>query len=79
MRITAEFAEGALSIRLHPETEAEQRMIGAVIDQPQEDSGAAYMDKNLMSASLHYEGHWTNKRVSSLKLSVYRPNPAEPA
>lgn len=79
MRLTASFEDGSLSLYLHSETESEQRMIGAVIDQPQGESGAAYMDKSLISASLHYEGHWTNKRISSLKLSVYRPNKPEEA
>jgi len=74
MNITATFEEGVLALLLLPETEAEQRMVGAVIDQPQDESSAAYMDKSLISASLRYDGHWTNKRVSCLKLTVYRPN-----
>ena len=74
MKITATFEDGSLSLLLLPETETEGHMIGAVIYQPQNESSAAYMDKSLISASLHYEGHWTNKQVRSLKLSVYRPN-----
>ena len=74
MKLTATFEEGSLHLLLIPETEAEQRMVGAVIDQPQSAEGCAYMDKSLISASLHYEGHFTNQRVRSLKLSVYRPN-----
>lgn len=74
MKLTANFEDGHLSLFLVPETEAEQRMVAACIDQPQAEQGAAYMDKSLISASLHYEGHWTHKRVQSLKLCVYRPN-----
>lgn len=74
MKLTANFEDGHLSLNLFPETDAEHRMIGAVIDQPQAEQGCAYLDKNLISASLHYDGHWTNKRINSLKLSVYRPN-----
>ncbi len=78
MKITASFEEGSLHLHLTPETEAEQRMVGAILDQPQGEEGAAYMDKSLISACLHYEGHWTNKRIRSVKMSIYRPNqPAE--
>lgn len=73
MKLSATFEDGILSLWLEPETEAEQRMVAACIDQPQAESGAAYMDKNLISVSLHYDGHWTNKRVSKLKLTVYKP------
>jgi len=78
MKLTATFDDGALSLLLLPETESEQCMVGAVIDQPQDDHSAAYMDKSLISASLHYEGHYSNKRVKSLKLTVYRPNKEKP-
>jgi hypothetical protein len=74
MRITASFEDGALHLLLTPETPAEQRMIGAVIDQPQDEESCAYMDKSLIAASVRYDGHWSNKSVSSVRLSVYRPN-----
>ena len=74
MKIRASFEEGSLALHLDPETEAEQRMVAAVIDQPQAADGCAYLDKSLISAVLHYEGHWTNKRISSVKLSVFKPN-----
>ena len=75
MKVTATFEDGSLSLLLLPETEAERAMVGAVIDQPQAESdAAAYMNKDLISVRLHYYGHWTNKKVSSLKLSVNRPN-----
>lgn len=79
MRVTASFEDGTLSLRLEAENESEQRMVGAVIDQPQGQDGCAYLDKELVSAVLHYEGHWTNKRIKSVKLSVFRPNKAEVA
>lgn len=79
MKITASFEDGSLSLLMTPETESEQRMVGAVIDQPQAEEGCAYLDKSLISATLHYEGHWTNKRIRSVKLSIYRPNKTEPA
>ena len=72
MNLTATFEVGHLSLLLIPETEAEQRMIGAVIDQPQDVDSGAYMDKSLISATLHYDGHFTNQRVRSLKLSVHK-------
>ena len=74
MRMSAQFEDGHLSLVLEPETEAEQRMVGAVIDQPQGEMGAGYLDKDLISATLHYEGHWTNKIIKRVKLNVYRPN-----
>lgn len=74
MKLTASFEDGSLSLHLVPETESEQRMIGAVIDQPQAEQGCAYMDKSLISAALSYESHWSNKRINRLTLSVYRPN-----
>jgi len=79
MKVTAHFEEGSLNLLLELETEAEQRMVGAMIDQPQGPNGAGYMDKSLISASLKYEGHWTNKRIGSLRLSVYRPNDSNPS
>lgn len=75
MRLTASFADGFLSLHLEPENEAEQRMIGAVIDQPQAEQGCAYLDKSLIAATLTYDGHWTNKRIKSVQLTVYKPNP----
>lgn len=74
MKLTVHFEEGSLHLLLKPETEAEQRMVGAVLEQPQAEEGCAYLDKSLVSASLHYDGHWTNKRISSVKVSVYKPN-----
>jgi hypothetical protein len=78
LKIHATFEQGALHLHLTPETEAEQRMIGACIDQPQAESGCAYMDKGLISASLHYEGHWSNKRIRSVVMSIYKPNESSP-
>lgn len=77
MKITASFEEGSLHVHLHAENIAEQRMLGAVLDQPQADQGCGYLDKSLVSASLSYDGHWTNKCISRVKLSVYRPNKEE--
>lgn len=74
MKITASFEDGSMHMLLVAETEAEQRMIGAVIDQPQAEQGCAYMDKGLISASLSYEGHFTNQRISRVKMSIYKPN-----
>lgn len=74
MKLKAVLEDGSLKLILLPETETEQSMIAAVINQPQDESSAAYMDKSLISASLHYDGHWTNRKVTSLTLTVYRPN-----
>lgn len=79
MKITASFEEGSMHLHLIPETTAEQKMIGAVIDQPQAEQGCAYMDKSLIAASLHYEGHWTNKAIKSVKMSIYSPNKVGPS
>ena len=74
MKVSADFAEGHLSMLLLPETEAEQRMVAAVIEQPTDADSGGYLDKSLISATLRYEGHFTNKRISSLRLNVCRPN-----
>ena len=79
MNVSAKFEDGKLSLTLVAETDAEQRMIGAVINQPQDEQGCAYLDKSLISAVLRYEGHFTNKRIASVTLSVYKPNPVETA
>ncbi len=36
--------------------------------------GSAYLDKSLISCSLAYEGHWSNKRLTRVSMRVYRPN-----
>lgn len=77
MQVTATFEDGVIALHLIAETEAEQRMIGAVIGQPQGEQGCAYLDKSLVSAALTYEGHWTNKRITGVKLRVYKPNAEE--
>ena len=74
MKVNASFEDGLLSLILLPETLSDQLMIGAIINQPQDESSAAYMDKSLISASLQYHGHWSNKLVTRLTLTVYRPN-----
>ena len=74
MKVRAEFEDGALHIILSADTPAEQRMIGAVIEQPQDATSCAYMDKTLLSANVRYDGHWSNQTVREVRLSVYRPN-----
>ena len=74
MKLTASFEDGAIHLYLKAETNAEQTMLGAVLNQPQDEQGCGYLDKSLVAASLRYEGHWTNKRIDSVKLSVYKPN-----
>jgi hypothetical protein len=78
VKITASFEEGSLHVLLHPENAAEQRMLGAVLDQPQAEQGCAYLDKSLVAASLSYDGHWTNKCISRVMLSIYQPNKDKP-
>ncbi len=77
MKVTASFEDGVLSMRLVAETEAEQRMVGAILDQPQAEHGCGYLDKSLVSAALAYEGHWTNKRITGVTLRVFKPNDTE--
>ena len=72
MKVFVEFEEGVLSMRLEPQTDAEQRMVAAVIEQPVDEN--VMLDKSLISAVLRYDGHWTNKRITSLKVCVYQPN-----
>ena len=79
MKLTASFEEGTLTMHLVPETEAEQRMVAAVIEQPQAETGGGYMDKSIISGTYRYEGHYTNRRISSLALTVYKPNKPEAA
>lgn len=74
MKATVIFEEGALHLSLTPETDAEKRMIGAVLEQPQGEEGSAYLDKSLLAASMSYGGHWTARSIERLRLSVYRPN-----
>jgi len=74
MKVSAKFEDGSLALHLVAETEAEQRMIGAVLDQPQAEQGCGYLDKSLVSASLSYEGHYSSKRITGVKLSVFKPN-----
>ena len=49
MKLTASFEEGTLTMHLVPETEAEQRMVAAVIEQPQAETGGGYMYKSIIS------------------------------
>ena len=74
MKLTASFEGGAMHLHLSAETRAEQTMLGAVINQPQGEDVCAYMDKSLISASIRYDGHWTNKLISNITMSIYQPN-----
>ena len=72
MKITASFEDGSLSICLLAETDGERAMVGAVLDQPQENCG--YLDKSLMNATIRYTAHYSYKKVDSIKISLFRPN-----
>ena len=74
MKLSATFEDGVISLILDTATESEERMLGAVIRQPAAQDGSSYLDKDLISCSLRYEGHWTNKRITQIKLCVYKPN-----
>lgn len=75
MRVSARFNERGLELVLQPENDAEKRMIGAVLNQPFEDTNYHHepeLDAGLVTATIHYEGHWSNKSISSLSLRVLR-------
>jgi hypothetical protein len=71
MKVAVTFNGQGLSLELFTETEAEQRMIGAVLGQPQVDRQSEIVGE-LVMASLGYEGHFSNKRVNWLKLNVLK-------
>lgn len=70
MKAKAILEDGALSLLLIAENEPEQRMIGAVLNQPR--SEIADISHAELSAELTYLGHYTNRCVSSLKVTVKR-------
>lgn len=70
MKITAGFEDGVMHLNLLPETTAERRMVGAVLDQPQQADGHVHLDN--ISAELTYEGHFTNKLISRVKVRISR-------
>lgn len=82
MRVSARFNERGLELVLHADSEPEKKMIGAVLNQPFEDTHyihAPEIDHQLVRVAIEYDGHWSNKTVSSLTLKVHRQEqPAAP-
>jgi len=72
VKLSAQFKDGFLSLLCEPETEAEQFMIGAVINQPTENGE---IHPSLLMAEIKTEVHWTHKKVKSLRLTVAREQP----
>jgi hypothetical protein len=74
MRVTARFNGHGLELELHAETEPEKKMIGAVLNQPFSDPEFRQHQVNstLVNATVHYDGHWSNKSVDRLTLEVHR-------
>ena len=76
MRLTASFQDGFLSLLCEAESPAEQAMIGAVINQPND---GYQVDNALLMAELKYDAHFTHKKVKSLRLTVQKYHEHPPA
>lgn len=73
MKVSVRFEGTGLQLRLVPETEVEQRMVGAVLNhQPENDSMRGQVESSLVSAEVSYEGHHTHNRVNQVVLTVHR-------
>lgn len=74
MRVSVRFTSQGLDLDLLAETDQEKAMIGAVLNQPFSAPGfhPPELAETLVVATVHYEGHWTNKRVDRLTLRVHR-------
>ena len=74
MRVSVTFNGRGLELDLDAETEPEKKMIGAVLNQPFSDTKwePCNLDTSLVLATVHYDGHWSNKSVERLTLRVFR-------
>lgn len=75
MRVSVKFNGNGLQLELLPETDPEKRMVGAVLNQPYSEPKSytnSPVDETLVRAFVTYDGHWSNKMVSGLILSVAR-------
>lgn len=78
MRVSARFNGQGLELELHAESEPEKKMIGAVLNQPFSDPAFRphEVETSLLTAIVHYDGHWTNKSVDRLTLRLLRQESA---
>jgi hypothetical protein len=74
MRVSARFNGQGLELDLHAENEPEKKMIGAVLNQPFADPSwkPCGIESTLVTATVHYDGHWSNQVVDRLTLRVHR-------
>lgn len=80
MRVSARFNGQGLELVLHAETDPEKKMIGAVLNQPFADPSwqPCEVDNALLAVTIHYDGHWSNKSVDRLELTVHRQESSAP-
>ena len=75
MRVSARFNGQGLELELLAETEPEKKMIGAVLNQPFSDNSWRPLEidsAQLVVATVHCDGHWSNKSIERLTLRVHR-------
>ena len=80
MKVSARFNEHGLELVLKAESAPEKSMVGAVLNQPFDEAHSVlgYMDagsriaEELLAATVHFEGHWTDKTVEALVVRVHR-------
>lgn len=75
MKVSVRFEGTGLQLRLIPEGEAEQRMVGAVLNCQRETETFVplhQVDASLVRAEVQYEGHPSYQRIEHVVLTVHR-------
>ena len=71
MKVAVTFNEQGLKLELTPESDAEQKMVGAVLNVPGLD-GHKTIAEDLVRAEISYDGHWTNQQISKVRVYLHR-------
>ena len=71
MKVAVTFNEQGLRLDLTPESDAEQKMVGAVLNAPGMD-GQKTVIEDLVRAEISYDGYWSNQHISKVRVYLHR-------
>ena len=71
MKVAVTFNGQGLCLLLTPEGDAEKKMVGAVLNAPGMDRQKEVVG-DLVRTEISYDGHWTNKHISQVRVYLHR-------
>ncbi len=75
MKVSVNFTEGGLTLRLTAENEVEQRMVGAVL-LGDSWAGATEICAECVQAQFTYDGHFSNRKIKAMDVRLLKAQTA---